>query len=294
VDIRRLEQQAEDIVAGVRSTPRPPTRSDELGRLMAAVNDMAGQLDERERALELSKRNYAHQEKMAAVGSLAAGIAHEIGNPIAAIAGIAASICETSRARGCVAHGARCQPDLILEQTRRVALITREISDFASPRAGQAELIDLNQILRTTCSFIRFDTRFRHIDLTLALDKDLPAVVAVADKIVQVVMNLLINAADAIETGTDRQPSIVVATRAVGTAIEVHITDNGSGMSEEVARRAFEPFFTTKPSGKGTGLGLPLCKSLIEDQGGSIGFERATGGGTTFRVSLPTSRESAS
>ncbi|HZP86018.1 MAG TPA: HAMP domain-containing sensor histidine kinase [Burkholderiales bacterium] len=286
-DIKRLQHQAAQIVEGKRGSAMPVTRGDELGKLMAAVNGMAAQLAERDRALELSRRNYAHQEKMAAIGSLAAGIAHEIGNPIAAIAGIAHSICDVHASSRCAARGAPCQPGLILEQTQRIASITREISEFASPKPAQPALIDLNALLRSTCSFVRYDRRYRHIQLRLDLDKDLPAIVALADKIVQLAMNLLINAADALETVPRETATVSVRTRKLGSIARFSVEDNGSGMSEDVMRRAFEPFFTTKPSGKGTGLGLPLCRSLVEEMGGTMGFDSSPGKGTLFYVDLP-------
>lgn len=289
-DLKRLERQAAEIVAGKRGEWAAPTRKDELGRLMRAVHGMSIQLREREQALELSRRNYAHQEKMAAIGSLAAGIAHEIGNPIAAIAGVAQSITEFAGTNRCASHGAPCQPRLILEQTRRIATITREISDFATPKAAKVALVDLNQLLRSTCSFLRYDRRYRDVNLQLDLDKDLPAAVAIADQVVQIAMNLLINAADAVEGAPRGAPQVTVRTYASSGQVGFSIEDNGTGLDDEAARRAFEPFFTTKPCGKGTGLGLPLCKSLLEEIGGTIRFERAMSGGTVFHVSIPAMR----
>jgi len=288
-DVRQLEARAADIVEGKRGPPAPVMRRDELGGLMEAINGMVQQLAERERALELSRRNDAHQDKMAAVGSLAAGIAHEIGNPIAAIAGVAQSICEVRASTHCPNKGLACHPELILEQTRRIAGITREISEFAAPRPAYAELLDLNALIRSTCSFIRYDRRYRHIELTLTLDNQLPAVRAIADHLVQVLMNLLINAADALEGVAGRAQRVSVATGAASGVVWLRVEDNGCGMSDAIKRRVFEPYFTTKTAGGGTGLGLPLCRSLIEAMGGTVDLESVAGTGTTVEIRLPRS-----
>lgn len=285
-DIRGLELRAGEIVAGKRGPPSPVTRHDELGGLMQAINGMAGQLSQREQALELSRRTTVHHEKMAAVGSLAAGIAHEIGNPIAAISGVAQSICAARSAQHCP-HELGCQPELILEQTRRIAAITREIADFAAPKPDEPQLTDLNALIRSSCSFVRYDRRYSHIDLELALDTQLPAAYVVADKLVQVLMNLLINAADAMDEVAERKPRVKVSTACVDGVVRLEVQDNGCGMDAGVKQRAFEPFFTTKAAGKGTGLGLPLCRSLVEGMGGSVAFESEAGQGTRVELRLP-------
>lgn len=292
-DIKRLEALAGDIVAGKHGRSLPVTRTDELGSLMRSVNGMGEQLAQRERALELSRRNYAHQEKMVAIGSLAAGIAHEIGNPIAAISGIAQSICDVRHTGACPNHGVVCQPELILEQTRRIATITREISGFAAPGTQESELLDVNALVRSTCSFVRYDRRFRHIDLVMRLDSQLPAVRAVPDKLVQIFMNLLINAADALDNLQGRAPRLEVATEHRPGEIHIAVQDNGCGMSDVVRSRAFEAFYTTKPPGKGTGLGLALCESLAREMGATIALDSTPGQGTRVSITFPESSQEA-
>lgn len=289
-DLRMLQTRAIDIVNGYRGAPIPIHRQDEVGQLITAVNSMATILDKREKELIVERQKYFHQEKMAAIGALAAGVAHEIGNPIAAIAGIAQDMAER-RAEGlgeCAKDHCRpCRPDLIQAQTERLAAITREISDFASPQPAEPDLLDLNSLLRSTSSLIRYDKRLRRVELRLDLDRNLPAIHGVGDQLTQVIMNMLINAMDALEPIMDRPPTIVISTKSEGGRVVLTVEDNGTGMDKETAERAFEAFFTTKPAGKGTGLGLSLCYSIMKNHGGSIDIESTPGVGTRVHAYFP-------
>lgn len=289
-DIKKLERRSVEILQGSGGAPLEVTRHDELGGLMKAVNRMAAELEDREKQLAISRQQYYHQEKMAAIGSLAAGIAHEIGNPLAAISGVAQSICEARSSRECAGTGLACQPELILQQTERVAAITREISEFSTPHPPEPQLLDLNALVRSTCHFVRFDRRFRDIDLQLHLDTQLPAVNAVHDQLIQVIMNLLINAADALDGIGDRRRAVTVTTSQRDDRVELRVTDNGCGMAPETLGHAFETFFTTKAPGKGSGLGLPLCRSILDNVDGTIELNSTPDVGTTVTVRLPLPR----
>lgn len=287
-DIRKLEGRARAIVRGYRGKPLDVTRSDEVGSLMRAVNKMQADLREGEKQLEVGRQQHFHREKMAAVGSLAAQLAHEINNPISAIAGIAQSIAESRESHQCPNLGVACQPELILEQAKRISSITRQISDFSVPRSVESELLDLNSLVRSTCNFVRYDRRFRGIELETELDPELPAVHAVGDHLTQVLMNLLINAADAMEgAALAGRPRITVSTRLARDRVLLRVADNGKGMDAETARRAFDEYYTTKPLGKGTGLGLAVCRSLVEQGRGTITLSSLPGEGTTVDVRLP-------
>lgn len=288
-DIRKLQARAMEVVTGYRGAPLEVTRRDEVGRLMDAVNRMQLELRKREKQLEISRQQRFHQEKMAAVGSLAAAIAHEINNPIAAISGVAESIHEIRSSLRCPNRGTICRPDLILEQTKRISLITRQLAEMTAPRSHEPQLLDLNGLVRSTCGFIGYDKRFRNVDLVLDLHPQLPAINAVADHLTQVLMNLLINAADAMEGITMRKPTVTVATRALDDRVIFSVTDNGCGMDEQTLARAFEEAFTTKPVGKGSGLGLFMCKLLLAGVGGRIDLDSTYGSGTRATVQLPLS-----
>ena len=248
--------------------------------------------------LEKTRQQYFHQEKMAAIGQLAAGILHEVGNPIAAIAGAAyelksVNVCGVRPAGECPFDDAVTRNiDLIDTQTNRLAKITREIADFASPRPRECELLDLNSLLRSTARLLSYDRRFRDIQLDLDLDKDLPAIIGVADQLTQVFMNLLINAMDAC---TCRQATgkatITLSSDRDGDRVQVTVADNGCGMSDETLNRAMEPFYTTKPVGRGTGLGLSLCDSIILAHQGFLHIESVENEGTRVHVFLPIETE---
>lgn len=289
-DLRILQSRALDIVNGFRGQPMAITRHDEVGRLMVAVNNMAATLDLRDKELMLERQKYFHQEKMAAIGTLAAGVSHEIGNPIAAISGIAQDMIERRTGNGADCRTGNChdcRPDLIYVQTERLAAITREIAEFASPRAVEPQLLDLNAQLRSTSSLIRYDKRLQGVTLRHDLDPQLPAIYGVADQLTQLIMNLLINAMDALEGKADGTPTIVITTRADPERACVVIEDNGQGIDQETLARVFEAFFTTKPAGKGTGLGLSLCYSITKRHGGTIEIDSTPGLGTRVQVFFP-------
>lgn len=291
-DLRLLQSRALEIVKGFRGAPLQVTRQDEVGRLMVAVNNMAEILDLHEKEEILKRQKYFHQEKMAAIGALAAGVAHEIGNPIAAICGIAQEMV-ARRAGGadCRADcGAAscydCRPDLIYAQAERLAAITREIAEFASPGAAEPQFLDLNAQMRSASSLLRYDRRLQQVSLRLALDTQLPAIYGVADQITQLVMNLLINAMDAFEGVSGRARVITISTHAEPQRACLVIDDNGAGMDAATRERAFEAFFTTKPAGKGTGLGLSLCYAIASKHGASIEIDSTPGAGTRVQVAF--------
>ena len=286
-DIRRVQDRALAIVEGYRGKALTVTRHDELGSLMEAVNKMQFVLRQHEIQLEFVRQQQFHKEKMAAVGSLAAVVAHEINNPLSAIMGAAQSMLDQCNAYGCEDRRGVRYPDMILEQAKRVMNITRSISEFSVPQSAEPELLDLNNLIRSTVRFISFDRRFSVIDMVLNLDANLPAIYAVGDHLTQVIMNLLVNAADATEGRVDPRPRIVVATNCTPDKVTMTVIDNGMGMNKSTLEKVFEEFFTTKPPGKGTGIGLAISKSLIESEGGAISIESELGVGTTVTIQLP-------
>ncbi len=289
-DIRRVQDRALAIIDGYRGKPLAVTRYDELGALMEAINRMQLELRQHEMQMELIRQQRFHKEKMAAVGSLAAVVAHEINNPLSAIVGAARLMSELRDTHGGGDNQYIQQAEVILAQAMRVMNITRQISEFSMPQAAdpEAELLDLNNLIRSTAKFISFDRRFSSIDMVLNLDAQLPAVYAVGDHLTQVVMNLLINAADASEGRTDHKPRIVISTSRCEKGVMVTVTDNGTGMDKSTLNRVFEEYFTTKPMGKGSGIGMAVSKSLIESGGGVISIESELGIGTTVTLQLPT------
>ena len=293
-DLRLLQTRALNIVKGLRGSPILITRHDEIGQLMVAVNQMAEIVDRREKELMLERQKYFHQEKMAAIGALAAGVAHEIGNPIAAISGIAQAMVMRQKESGLPSCGSsdcsNCHPELIYTQTQRLASITREIAEFASPRAIAADYLDLNEQLRNASKLVRYDKRLQGVLLELNLDSQLSAVYGVADQLTQLIMNLLINAMDALEAlekPMQRTPTILITSSQGSQHASIVIEDNGPGIDPQTLNRVFEAFFTTKPAGKGTGLGLSLCYSIAKNHGGSIDISSTLNVGTRVSLRLP-------
>lgn len=286
-DIGAVQRRAGGIIRGYRGAPLAVTRGDELGELMSAVNDMEAELRSRDSELELTRQQHFHTEKMAAVGSLAAAVAHEINNPLAAIVGLAENLVTERKQGGYSARSADHQIDLILDQARRVMTITRQIGEFSLQRPLVPTFIDLNTLIKSTCTFISFDKRFRGVSLLQDLAAGLPALYVVSDHIVQVLMNVLINAADALEGREEHAPTIRVDTRLEGNFVVLTVSDNGPGIVPENLGRVFDTHFTTKPPGRGSGLGLSLCRSLVQQDGGDIRVTSVAGQGATVRIALP-------
>jgi signal transduction histidine kinase len=278
-DIKRLEQRLDEVVHGYRGEPLPVKRSDELGQLTLDVNRMVDELAQREKDLDLERRKTFQQEKMASIGTLAAGIVHEIGNPVAAISGLLNSLMQDR-------DGAPGDHETRIEKLNMVQQQVERLANIA-PQSGKRELLDFNGLIENTNRFMRFDKRLRQVEIDLDLNPGLPAIYGVSDQLVQLLMNLMINAADAMETSQIDAPRIRVSTFRVGNGIGLQLEDNGHGMDEETLEKALDPFFTTKGAGKGTGLGLPLCYTVASEHGGTISLESQPGNGTRVRVILP-------
>ncbi len=291
-DLEHLIERSREIVKGERINQEEypaERRLDKVGELTYALKRMAAELDNQERQLGIERKKIFHQDKMAAIGTLAAGIAHEVGNPIAAISALADETRKSVMAKENMCKNKKCflNMDLIITHTERLARITREISEFSTPQPSKLQWLDVNNLVRNTARLMRYDRRYRQVDLQLNLDTQLPAIKAKGDQVSQVLMNLLINAADASANIKGRSPTTTCATTAKNGSVFISITDNGHGMNQEALDRAFEAFYTTKPAGKGTGLGLSLCHSIIAEHGGKIDISSEPDAGTTVRITLP-------
>ncbi len=236
-----------------------------------------------QRALE---RSIAQTEKMAAVGRLAAGIAHEINNPLATIAGCA----EAMRARlrepldeEAVAE-VREDAGVIEEEAYRCKEILEGLLDFSRSRTGRRGPCDLREIARRAVRLLRHNPRTSGVRLELDLERDLPPVLGGDDQLVQVVLALVLNAADA--AGPGGRVVVRAGTTTDGEAV-LAVEDDGPGIPPEIRERIFEPFFTTKPPGKGTGLGLAVAYGIVRAHGGRIEVMSHPGLGTRFEVVLP-------
>jgi len=268
-DIRRLEGHARQIVQGTRGVALPVHRDDELGHLMHAVNRMATELDEREKQIELDNQRRAHQDKMLSVGALAAGVAHEVNNPLAAISGAAQAL------RGA---GNRVTPEqvdehtqLILAQAERAGRAARQLAEVAAPETTEPDLIDLNALLRRVIQLNGYDRRYRNLAYETSFDPSLPAVRTAGDALRQVLMQIVAVACDALVAAGRQAATIALATAAEGADITVR-------MSLPVALDFTRPELQRA---------LLICRALIEPQGGSLAFGQDDAGLLRLKLSLP-------
>ncbi|HYE95826.1 MAG TPA: ATP-binding protein [Rubricoccaceae bacterium] len=267
---------------------------------------------ERERAMQ---DQLIQSEKLASLGQLTAGIAHEIKNPLnfvnnfAALSGdlvreIRACLEEdpdrpTSETMACVIDlfdDLTVNTEKIAEHGRRADGIVRSMLAHSRSAPGDRRAIDLNRLLEEYAGLAYHGMRALHsgfqVEVEKALDPRVGEVHLVPEEVGRVFINLLDNAFDAVRTRKEEEPAFVpkvrVATRRLGDRVEVRVSDNGIGMEEEVAARVFEPFFTTKPAGAGTGLGLSLTYEIVtKGHGGTLEVASTPGEGTTFTMTLP-------
>ncbi|MBF0379727.1 MAG: PAS domain S-box protein [Magnetococcales bacterium] len=256
-------------------------------RFIATVHDIS-ERKKAEKDIALSRITQAHHEKMASLGTLAAGILHEINNPTAAISGLLEAIQDNLGEEN---EDTLSYLKMMDEQISRISNITRDVSDLAAPQLEEIQLVDINSLAEKTSNLMRFDKRLQTIELSLDLDRTLPAISASASQLRQVLINLIINAADAMEENGDRPPKVSIKTSKTGDDVnaflKISVTDNGIGMESDVMDKVMDPFFTTKPAGKGTGLGLSLCYSIIDKHDGTIEIESTSGKGSTVDIVLP-------
>ncbi len=229
-----------------------------------------------------------HAEKMAAVGQLVSGVAHEVNNPLTAILGFADLLMENPE----LPESARKDMRVILQEAQRTKQIVQNLLSFARQMPPQRKALQLNPILRRTVQLRSYDFQSHGVEVIEHLDQELPSVIGDSHQLQQVFLNILNNAYDAVgETG--RSAKIEITTTHKGNSVEILFRDNGPGISHP--DRIFDPFFTTKEVGKGTGLGLSICYGIVHEHGGEILCQNNSGGpGATFVVRLPATPETAS
>ena len=230
---------------------------------------------------------FAQAEKLAAIGTLAAGVMHEINNPLATIAACAESLELTYEdAAPEIIDGLR----LIQSEVQRCKGIVDSLLDFSRPKAGDKTLVNVNDAIERTLYVLKHHTRFKKLAVQVELDRTLSAVVrANAEQLMQIFMSLLINAMDAMQdNGT-----VTLRTRwgEGARSVIAEIIDQGSGIRRADLPKIFEPFFTTKPPGRGTGLGLSICYAIVAEHDGRIEVDSAPGEGSVFRIILPRADE---
>jgi signal transduction histidine kinase/CheY-like chemotaxis protein len=269
---------------------------DELAREVGLALQHLDDLSERrsaEAALKQSEANLIVADRLASVGRLAAGVAHEINNPLAyVVMNTTVALEEIQRAQASAPPALKVtltEASAALQEARagseRVRLIVRDLKLFSRADAQTRGPVDLNKILESSLSIAWNEIRQR-----ARLVKDfgvLPEVQGNDSRLGQVFLNLLVNAAQSIEPGAEARNEIRLTTRVAGNRVVAEVRDTGVGIPLELHKKIFEPFFTTKPAGVGTGLGLAICYSIVSELGGELSVVSAPGQGSTFRVSLP-------
>ena len=240
-----------------------------------------GELDKRRVEAQLY-----HSEKLASIGTMAAGVAHEINNPLTIIAGYLGLMKDDFLARDDA--DARTWLDLIARQEKgieRISGIVNSLRTYARADTMHLSKVDLHGVVRDTVGLASYLLRKNGVNVELKLDATEPFVRGNIGKLQQVIMNLIVNARDALQDRDDAR--VTVETSNVETQLVLRISDNGPGIPAHLREKVFEPFFTTKPAGIGTGMGLSIILSIVEASGGRVVLDSAEGQGTSFTIYLP-------
>jgi len=261
---------------------------DEIGQLSTSFNDMADELLVRERSLKSAQLALVQSEKMAAVGTLSAGLAHEVKNPLSAVLGYA----QLSKRKLSQPEVLKRHLDTIESETRRCSEIISNLMQFSRQEKGEFTDVTINEVVEKSVGIVDHQLGLQNVQINLELAPDIPEIIGNPNQLQQVLMNLAINAQQAMDPDGG---TVDIATYCDDDHVYISVSDTGSGISEEVAEKIFEPFFTTKAAGEGTGLGLSVTYGIIQDHKGDIRVERADSGGARFIIELPLhiTRESA-
>jgi len=280
--VRALVEASRRVASGNLDTKVPVTSNDEIGELAASFNAMAASLRARDEQLkEFTRRKVMESERLALVGQLAADVAHELNNPLQGIVTYSHLLLEKMNPD----DARRPSVEKIANQATRCTAIIRGLLDFSRPKKPHKKLTDLRSTIDECLSLVEDRVLFHNIEVARDYQEDLPAAVMDRAQMQQVFMNLIINAAEAMD-GVGR---LTVRTRldAERRVIQAGFQDTGHGISEENMARIFDPFFTTKEVGHGTGLGLAISFGIVKEHGGTITVESEERAGTTFTIELP-------
>ena len=307
--LRDLQEGAARLAEGDLEQLIPVRSDDELGQLAQSFNTMTRALrksraeleewghtleqkvEEARRKLNRAQAEAARGEKLASVGLLAAGIAHELNNPLTGVLTFSTLVRKQLPDDSPEAEDL----DLVIQETRRCASIIRRLLDFAREKAPEKNFADLNRLIKKSVDLVGESAKAVDIAIELDLEESLPTIWMDENLVEQVIMNMLVNAQHAIEGGG----RITIRTRRHSDyrreapnaepleMAEITIRDSGCGIPKENLQKIFDPFFTTKSVGKGTGLGLSVSHGTIEAHGGSIEVDSMVGEGTEFRIYLP-------
>ena len=310
VPIRRLIEGTRAVAQMQLDKPIQVTSSEELGELANSFNTMRERLKEaldeinqftasletkvRERTqqLHIAHRKLLQADRLASLGQLSASVAHEINNPVSGVLNLSMLMQRILKDDGIppgrVAEYRKYQAQVIAE-TSRVGRIVSDLLAFSRRSKPHTSMGDLNKILENTLSLVSHKLKLANVKVETHFSPDLPHLLCDGSQIQQVVMNLVMNAAEA--TQNKGAGKVILTTSATPEGIVLEVEDNGEGIAPEHQTKIFDPFFTTKEEGKGVGLGLAVVYGIVRAHGGDIEFQSKVGQGTTFRVSLPLGEE---
>jgi signal transduction histidine kinase len=257
---------------------------DEIGLLGNSFNQMARELKRRDQALADAQKAVIQSEKMAAFGQLGAGIAHEVKNPLAGILGVAQLSLMSAEKGSDSENNLR----LIEKETRRCKEIIENLLKFARQEKSERKPIQIQSVIDDACGLLRHQLEVHQVSLKQEVDETLPAIMGNANQLQQVLVNLVMNAQQAM----DKNEGIVkITAHRRNDHITVVVADNGPGIPPDIQEKIFDPFFTTKRGKKGTGLGLSVTYGIVRDHQGTIKVESEVGSGALFVMTFPIAEE---
>ncbi|HXF42108.1 MAG TPA: ATP-binding protein [Pyrinomonadaceae bacterium] len=278
--LQRIAVAAVQVSEGKYGTQIEMRKSnDEIGLVAETFNAMSKKMAADIERLKSLNERLIRAEKLAAMGTLAAGVAHEVNNPLALISSIVQMLKSSSASNPENLE----KLELIQKQIERISRVTRDLTDFARIRPQLRIETNLNRIVESSARLAALDEKFQKLDLTLDLDPKIPLTSVDPGQLEQVVLNLLLNAKDSLEAGG----KITLKTFSEENYSCIEVSDEGIGIPENDLPRIFEPFFTTKSPGNGTGLGLSVCYAIVAAHSGRIDVESVPGKGSRFIVRIP-------
>jgi two-component system, NtrC family, sensor kinase len=295
-----MSRAAERVAGGARRLEPPRTGVRELAKLGESLQTMTerilaeeealrrkvSEVEDATRHLEEAQARLVRSERLASVGRLAAGLAHEVGNPIAALIGMQELLLEDDLEEA----ERKDFLERMRKETERIHRIIQDLLQFARPSATTTALGQANEpgnveaAIYDTVTLVRPQASMKPVDLAVDVHPDLPLVEMPNEHLVQVLLNLLLNAADACEESGGK---ITVSAMPHPSGVRIVVEDDGPGVASSMRERLFEPFATTKDIGKGTGLGLAVCRGLVEGAGGAIALDPEGAVGARFVIDLP-------
>jgi signal transduction histidine kinase len=276
--LRQMERATAQVGVGDWDQHIDLSGPSELNALARAFNQMTS-------SLATQREQLIRSEKLASVGQLAAGVAHEIGNPLAAILGYVDILRADAAGAGRLPDAERRDAlDRVKAETQRINRIIRDLLEYSRPSHEEPSLIDPLLVVRSAQALLAPQARFREVRIAVAPDEGAwPRVMVSQGRMTQVLVNLLLNAADAMSG----KGQVAVTCESVAGRVRISVSDEGPGIGRELRRKVFDPFFTTKPPGQGTGLGLSISRSIVESYGGTLELDLEAARGARFVIDLP-------